>query len=202
MKHVKISGLALVISVALLALLGVATTSATVICKNNLNTNVCSEPYAVGTKGTASLTGSMTFKTTGGTTIATCTSSTVSGTLETAGSSTTTPKSNLTTLTFSGCSTTVDVLAAGTGEPHWTAGTDNGVMTTSGTRVTVNFLGVSCIFKTAATAVGTLTGGNPGTLDLNGTIPEETRNFGCPSSGILSGTYIATEPKNAWLTSG
>lgn len=96
-------------------------------------------------------------------------------------------------LTWSGCTTTVDTLAPGALEVHHIAGTDNGTLTSSGTEVTIKFLGVSCLFKTSATDIGTLTGGNPATFDISGTIPSPTGGF-CPASGNWSGAYKVTTP--------
>jgi hypothetical protein len=51
MKHLKMLGLAALAAAALTALIGAGTASATVLCKNNLNTTTCSEKYPAGTKG-------------------------------------------------------------------------------------------------------------------------------------------------------
>ena len=127
MKHLKMLGLAAIAAIAVVAFVGAGTASATVICKNNLSTEKCSEPYPVGTKGTASLQGTMTVTNTAGTTTyVTCSGSTVSSTLENAGSATTTVKSGLSSISWTGCSTTVDTIKAGSAELHHIAGTDNG----------------------------------------------------------------------------
>src|SRR5690242_744555 len=89
MKHLAKLGLAAVAAAALMAFLGAGTASATVLCKNNLNTETCSEKYPVGTVGVASLTGSGVMETLSGTVVNTCTSSTAKETLQNEGSSTT-----------------------------------------------------------------------------------------------------------------
>jgi len=202
MRYVRTLGLAAVAAAALIALAAVGTASATVICKNNLSTEKCSEPYPKGTAGKASLEPgtSMLMKGPFGETIATCTESTVTGTSANTGSATETVKSTLTSLTFSKCNHPVTVKAAGTGELHWIPGTDNGILTTTGTTVIVDeTLFGACQYVTNATSMGTVTGGNPGTFDLNAKITSEN---GCPQ-GSLSGSYIATEPTTGgWVTSG
>jgi len=186
MKYVKMLGLVAVAAMALLAFAGPA--SATVLKNAGVN-------MKVGDALSASVETSALLKTGGGTTIATCTGGTVAGKITDAGSATTTVKGSINTggLTWSGCTTTVDTLAEGTLELHYTSG-NNGTVTSSGAQVTIQFLGVSCIFKTNNTDIGTFTGGNPGTFDINGTIPQSGGGFLCPENGIWSGAYKATTP--------
>jgi hypothetical protein len=203
MKHLKMLGLAVMAAAALMALIGAASASATVICKNNLNTEKCSEPYPVGTKGTASLQGSAVMETLGGETLVTCTGSTVSSTLENAGSATTTVKSSLSSISFTGCSTTVSVISPGSAELHHIPGTDNGTLTTQNTKVTTLIFGVSCTYGTGASRdVGTTVGGNPGSMTLNTTFPKVEGGFVCPSEVRFTGKYVATSPTNAWVAAG
>jgi hypothetical protein len=200
MEYLKMLGLAAV-AAALMAFLGAGTASATVICKNNLNTEKCSEPYVKGTVGTASAEESVRFTGPFALLIGTCTESTVKGTQENNGSSTEPIKSTLTSLTFGGCTRPTTVISPGTGSLQWIPGTDNGTLFTSGTTVVIHEIPGfgTCTFKTENTKMGTVTGGNPGTLDLSATIPTVTS--GCPS-GTLSGKYKATSPSAAWITSG
>lgn len=198
MKHLKI-GLAVAVAAAVLAIGGAGTASATVICKNNLNTEKCSEPYLKGTKGTASNEGWITMTGPFGEIINRCESSTVGGTSVNTGSATETVKSTLTSLTFSKCEHVVEVINPGTGELHWIPGTDNGTLTTSGTTVVVKeTLFGDCKFLLSNTDMGTTTGGNPGHLDLKASAPSEN----CGFNGTLEGSYVATSPTAAWVTSG
>jgi hypothetical protein len=129
----------------------------------------------------------------------------VESTLENPGSSTTTVKSGLSSITWSSCTFTTDTISPGYAELHHIAGTDNGTLTTINTQVTLNTgLFGSCVFGTGATGspldVGTTVGGNPGSLTLNTTF---LRSSGlCPSTIIVSGKYVATEPTNAWVAAG
>jgi len=130
----------------------------------------------------------------GSTVVETCSMGTMSGAVATAGSTGEAVKVNVTALTWTGCTTTVDTLSKGTLEFRHELGTDNATVTSSGMEVTTQFLGVSCIFKTNNTQIGTLTGGNAATIDINGTIPQSGGGFLCPSSGVWSGTYTLTSP--------
>jgi hypothetical protein len=202
MKHLKMLGL-LAVTAALAAVFA-GSASATVICKNNLNTSVCSEPYPVGTEGTASLKAgtSMKLTDTSGNTLDTCTGSTIKSTLEKAGSATSTVKSGVSTMTFSGCTVTTDTVNGGYGELHHIAGTDNGSLTTFNTQVTVNVFS-SCVYGPSNGAnIGTTVGGNPGHLTLNMVAIKISGGFLCPETTRVTGEYVATSPTNAWVSAG
>lgn len=207
MKYLKMLGLAAMAAAVLMAIVGAGTASATVICKNNLNTEKCSEPYAVGTEGTASLAAGTTalFATTEGEVLDTCTESTIKSTLKEAGSSTTTVKSGVSTMTFGKCTFATKVLNGGSAELHWIKGTDNGTLTTFNTEVTINtvFFG-SCVYGAPSTGidVGTTVGGNPGSMTLNTVFPRISGSFICPEDGVFTGKYVATSPTNAWVAAG
>jgi hypothetical protein len=205
MKHLKTLGLAAIAAAALMAFLGAGTASATVICKNNLNTEKCSEPYAIGSEGTASLPSgtSATLTDTSGNTLDKCTASTVTGKLKSQGSGV--PAfSELTTLTFNSCTFTTKTVNPGTGELKWIAGTDNGTLVTSNTEVTINTgLFGSCIYGIASgTHVGTTVGGNPGSMTLSIVVTRFGSNFACPATTRFTAKYVATSPTNAWVSNG
>jgi hypothetical protein len=204
MKHLKTLGLAAIAAAALMAFLGAGTASATVICKNNLNTEKCSEPYPVGTEGTASLVESAKLTDTSGNVLDTCTGSTIKSTLKEAGSATTTVKSGVSTMTFTGCTFPTTVINGGSAELHWISGTDNGTLTTFNTEVTINTgLFGSCIYGPGNGAdVGTTVGGNPGSMTLNVVVTRFGGNFACPATAKFTGKYVATSPTNAWVAAG
>ncbi|MDQ3726238.1 MAG: hypothetical protein M3335_10190, partial [Actinomycetota bacterium] len=203
MKHLKTLGLAVAMAAALTALIGTATASATVICKNNTSTSNCTERYLVGTEGTASLATGTTgiLETLSGETLVTCSESVVKSTLANAGSATTTVESGLSSITFGGCTRTLATLRPGSAELHHIAGTDNGTLTTKNTEVTVNgIFGSSCVYGAgAALNVGTTVGGNPGSLTINTIVPRISGGFLCPSETRLTAKYVATNPTNAWV---
>jgi hypothetical protein len=207
MKHLKMLALAAVSVGALLAVAGVGTASATVICKNNLNTTTCSEKYPVGTEGTASLAAgtSAQLTNTAGESVETCRESVVKSTLKEAGSSMTTVKSGVSTMTFSACTFPTTVINGGSAELHHIAGTDNGTLTTFNTEVTINtFFFGSCIYGPESGAdVGTTVGGNPGSMTLNViALKKPGSSFACPETTKFTGKYVATSPTNAWVAAG
>lgn len=202
MKHLKLLGLSVMAASLLMALPGAGTASATVICKNNLNTEHCSEPYLAGAEGTASLEGTATFQ--AGSFSTECSESVVKSTLKEAGSSTTAVKSGISTITWGGCSSTTDTLNGGSAELQWIPGTDNGTLTTFDTEVTVLHTGVDCIYgaSSGGTVVGTTVGGNPGSLVVETSFPKKGGGGLCPSTGIFRAKYVATSPTNAWVSAG
>jgi len=193
MKYLKIFGLAAVAAAALTALLGAGSASATVLCTGTPSGTHCANKEVEGQQLDLSAVSSVLMKT-GSTTLTTCSASTIKAKITDAGSTTTTVKAAVEEWTYGGCTTTVDTLAKGTLEFHHLAGTDQATITSSGTEVTKQFLGVSCIFKTVNTSIGTITGGNPTTFDVNGTIPQSGGGFLCPANGTWSGTYRVTTP--------
>jgi hypothetical protein len=205
MKHLKMFGLAAVAAVAMMAVVGAGTAPATVICKNNLNTEKCSEPYPAGTKGKASLEAGTTavLETLGGSVLITCTESVVESSLEQPGSSVSTVKSAVSTITFAKCNQTVIVLKPGYAELHWIKGTDNGTLTTIGTEVTVTTIFGSCTYGTGlGLDAGTTVGGNPGSMMLSVVVPKVAGGFACPTEARVTGKYVATSPTNAWVAAG
>jgi hypothetical protein len=206
MKHLKTLGLAAVAATALMAFVGTGTVSATVLCKNNLNTEKCSEKYPVGTVGVASLTGSGVMETLSGTVLNTCTSSTAKETLQNEGSATTTVTGKVaaSAISWSGCTNPVTVLAGGEAELHWIPGTDNGTLTAKGFEVTTTLSGVSCVYGLGTTMKdwGVIVGGAPGNLEVNSIVKKVSGNFLCPAEIRLTGKYINTEPAAGYVAAG
>lgn len=128
------------------------------------------------------------------------------------------------TLNFTGCTNgaVVSVLKKGTVEIHTDPNdpegvSGNGTLTSSGAEVTVELLGVHCIFETKATDIGTLTGATTATnarkelthmatLDISATIPRTGGRSGafCGESAPWTGSYTVTSAgsavgNNGWL---
>jgi hypothetical protein len=123
--------------------------------------------------------------------------STLEATLETTGAGT--ASGLVDALSFTGCTNgwSVSVQAAGELEVHATSGY-NGTVTSSGATITgtldLFFFHVTCRYKTANTTVGTLTGGNPATLHIEGKIPFHSGSAACgkePSQ--MTGDYETAE---------
>ncbi|HEX5527058.1 MAG TPA: hypothetical protein VFX44_07660 [Solirubrobacterales bacterium] len=201
MKYVKGLALAACASVALLALFGASSASATQL--------TCTEPAGtkvfcpVGAEIHSEAEGSVVLDPPFGK--IECGEATGFGSLTEAGSSTTTPSGTPALTTLGKCNATVTVLQKGTLEVHTrnASADNNGLFTSTGTEVTVEFIGTHCIFKTNGTTVGTLTGSSTtkktATLDIEATIPRTGGRSGafCGATAALTGSLIVTKPD--WL---
>jgi hypothetical protein len=198
MKYVKMLGLAAVAAAALMAWVGAGTASATEITCGTTHHTRC----AVGQTIHADSIGVAVLDAPFGN--VEC-ESTVAGPVSDAGSSVTTARGNITTLDWTNCGgDTVHTLASGSLEIHTDppngSNTGNGILTSSGARVTVVHLGVHCIFETNNTEIGTVTGstntGHHAILHINAIIPRVGGGGGvfCGSSAPWTGTYTVTTP--------
>jgi hypothetical protein len=104
----------------------------------------------------------------------------------------------ISTLVFNNCTNewVVDVENAGSLAIHYTSGS-NGTLTSTGARVTATRAGLSCIYETNATDIGTLTGeagpNGEATLDIAASIPRVGGSFLCGgSTATWTGSYITT----------
>jgi hypothetical protein len=184
MKYLKMLGLAAVAAMALMAFAGPA--SAT-----TLEVGGVKQSKAVTIEATIKAGTSAILKDTNNATVDTCTASTVKGTTNVVTGATVTGP--ISTLSFSGCSHTTDVIKPGTLHVAHSGGT-NGTVSSSGAEVTVQstIFGASCIAKTGAgTNIGTLTGVLAGqaTMHINGVIP-----MGLCGDAVWTGTYVVTSP--------
>ncbi len=205
MKHLKTLGLLVTAAALLTAIIGASTASATVICKNNLNTSTCSEPYAIGTEGTASLVSGTTalLTDTTGKTLDTCKGSTVTSKLKSQGKGVP-AQSELSTLTFTTCTFPTKAVNPGRGELKWIEGTDNGTLFTYETEVTINtILFGTCSYGPGnGTDVGTTEGGNPGSMTLNLVVKKLAGGAACPETGKFTAKYVAASPTAGWVSNG
>jgi len=207
MKFLKVLGLAAVAAAALMAFVGAQTASATVLCKvqgtGATTGTTCPEGEAYssgqeihavldpGTKATLKTE----FKT------IECTESTVKGSTSAEVEETLSGPEG--TLTFGGCNCTVTVLKAGTVSITWISGTHNATLKSNGSESTVScstiFGTVHCIYVTENTDLGTLTGGNPATLDANAEIPRLATSALCSAKALWEAKYEVTTPKPLYV---
>jgi hypothetical protein len=165
MKHLKMLGLAVVASAALIAVIGAGSASATELCSTA--TTACSgTKYGKGTKLVAGNTGNVVLITR--VTTITCTASTIEAETTSAGGAGTTAVTGKTTaLTFTGCtrtggekcavkSTNLGTVSLTGGAASTTAGFNYNVTSKTGANVTCGFF-INCTFFTEET---TLTGTN------------------------------------------
>jgi len=202
MRCIKTLGGLFLAVIALTALAGAGTASATVLCKNNLNTEKCSGRYSVGTEFKTHLTGTAVM-TTSFKNIS-CEEASGEGKLESEGSSTETPWGKGTG-TYGKCNCEVKVLATGTLEVHHIAGTDNGTVTFKGTEVTAScatiFGSVHCIYSTGVgTDVGTLASGSPAKAEFKeANIPRLPTSGLCAEKAQLDATFEMTMPNPLYV---
>jgi hypothetical protein len=210
MKYLKMLGLAAVAAMALTAIIGAGTASATELYK--YTTPSANDTLGAGTAIEATLKGgtSALLKDTGGSTNDTCTGSTVGGTITNSGGSGLAVSGTITTLDFTGCTHTTDPLPNseiktesgvihkeyGTLEIKWISGTTNGTVVSKNTKVTVQstVFGISCVANTGeGTVIGTLTGAKSSTehatMHINGVI-----EMGICGDSTWTGTYLVTNP--------
>jgi hypothetical protein len=175
MKHLKMLGLALVAAASLMAFAGSASAA------------VLTSPAGTDYTGTLESTATESLLLKAGFANITCTASTVSGAVKT---NTTVAEGAITTLSFSNCNATVDVLKNGSLKVA-----SGGAVTGSGSEVTVSALGTSCVYGTGAgTSLGTLKGGTPASLTINASLPKISGGFACASPAGWSGKYTVTQP--------
>jgi hypothetical protein len=185
MKYVKMLGLLAVAAAALMAFAGVA--SATTL------TSPTGTTYTGEIKAEAGTTELHCPFTT-----VSCTKSTVAGKVENSGAGVT-AGGKISSLTFTGCNFPVTVLKPGSLEIHHTSGY-NGTLTSTGAEITIETSIASCLYKTSATDVGSLTGGSPAKLAINSAaIPRTGHSFFCGSSGQWTGSYEVTSPTSLYV---
>jgi hypothetical protein len=124
-------------------------------------------------------------------------SSTIEGKIESHGTGVT-AKGNLSTLNLTSCTNSWHVTSTTNGsiEIHYTSG-HNGLLTSSGMQIDATRLGVTCVYNTLNTPLGTVTGGNPAIIHINGWLP---LNSGLssglcgsgPTNAQILGSYITT----------
>lgn len=103
----------------------------------------------------------------------------------------------VTSLVFSGCTEGwhVTVVSAGALSVEHTEG-DNGYVFSTGATIEATKFGISCRYATTNTKIGTLTGGSPATLDIQGAIPFHSGSFFCSSSPVnWTGSYSIAAPE-------
>lgn len=198
MKHVKLPGLIVVAAMALMALLGVGTASATVLCKTATGGLECGEgwKYSGTVKGSLASGTSAVMKNTSGTTQNTCTSGTAEGSAS-AGGATSTVTGSSSGLSLSGCSSTTDILKGCAGEIHSISGTSNGTATVKGCETTSVLNGVSCTYGAGeGIDVGVVEEGGSGeAANVIQVVSKVGGSFLCPATTVLEASVVRTAPE-------
>ena len=204
MKYLKMLGLAAVAAAALMAFVGASTASATVLCSTT--TTPCNSTLPLGTRIGFESESSSIVKETGanGSTLDTCERSIVTGELTSVGGASSNPRGPITTFDWEKCTWTTTTIALGklevtgplTGTSNGTVKSDAEVKWTT----SIPLFG-SCVYGfIAGVSLGTLTEGNPATIDINAVITRLSGSaFACPQTANWSATYVAFEPANTTI---
>ena len=199
MKPVKMLALAAA-AAALMALTGAATASATTLCKNNTTTAKCSATYGPNTVIEGSLKSANTIlENTFGVTLGSCNTSTVKLEVMKAGSSTETVSGPITGLTFGGVGCNITKVEAKTFEIHQIVNTDNGTLTAGNFQLSIPVSGETCIYGGTSVDLGTLEGGAPATIKLNGVLNLVNKCTAGPADVVWTGEYSLSAPEKGML---
>jgi hypothetical protein len=198
MKYLKTLLAVALAATAVMAIAGVGSASATVLCLDATCTTKAKVSQVVSAsleQDTTALVRSNAFKTE-------CSISTIKMEVQKAGGAAETVSGPLTGLTFGGPCTngcTVTVNALGTFEIHHIAASVNGQVISKNLTLTVNCGFIVCSFITAKTGtpIGTLTGsskfvGATATLDVSAGLITEKGN--CGSMAEWEGSYLVSTP--------
>jgi hypothetical protein len=184
MKYVKMLGLLAVAAAAMMAFAGVASATTVKSGGANYTSTITAE------SSNSKLHGSFIT--------VSCTGSHVEGKVESHGAGVT-AEGKIGKLSFSGCNYTVTVKKTGSLIAH-TGTTPNGTLTSTGAEIAIHTSVGECVFTTSSTPIGTLTGGNNATLDIDSSaIPRTGGSFFCGSSGEWTGNYTVSVPSNLTL---
>jgi len=183
MRHSKKIGLLAVVAAATLAF--AASASATVVTTTTGGEVETPTIHAVSENGHVTLANSIAN--------IEC-SSTAEGKVESHGEEAP-ATGKISSLTFTGCTNGWHVTANAPGSlsVNWTSGY-NGDLYSSGANVSTTRFGVTCNYETNNTTIGTVSGGNPATLNIEGNIPIAAgSSFLCGSGNAKwSGSYVTT----------
>ncbi len=187
MKYLKMLGLLTLAAIALMAPAGSASATILTSPAGTEYTGPISASLAAGTEAVLKSAFIGEIK---------CGESTIKGEIEHQGA-TETASGKLTSLTFTKCNATISVLKTGSLEGHTDSesANGNGILTSSGTEVTVEIVGLHCIFSSSNTTLGTITGGSPAAFTANSApIPRSGGRSGafCGTSALWTANYAAS----------
>ncbi len=183
MKYIKILGLMAVAAAAFMAMAGSA--SATIIESTS---------GQLGAKSIIESTGTNAVLKAGFATVE-CAHSEVDGEVTNAGGVGKAVEGKVNNLKFSSCNMTVTTLKSGTLAIHHTSG-KNGTLTSTGAEVKVDNHSTSCVYGTNGTDIGTVTGGEPATLNASASLTKISGGFLCASTATWTASYTVTVPNN------
>ncbi|MDQ3724620.1 MAG: hypothetical protein M3335_01815 [Actinomycetota bacterium] len=187
MRHLKKLALTVAAVAALSAVVSVGTASATALYSGGAMLGAGTKVEVTGTNGVFKA-GFATFE---------CSHSELEGKTSSTGGASETVQIPLSTSIFRECNSTWKTLKNGAWTLHWTSGS-NATVTSEGWEFTVTLGGsTSCVYGTpTATDIGTLTGGNPATLNASASFTRIAGGFLCanPATWTMNFTFITPRP--------
>jgi hypothetical protein len=201
MKHLKMLGLAMTATLALMAFAS-GSAQATALCTST-DTPACTNAHAYLADtaiGFSPTSGTSIAHTAGGNTLFTCTSVSLKGKTTSTGSSGKAISMTINSLTWSGCSQTMHTIANGSLSFKWINGTHNATVEGQGTQWTYVIFGSSCTYGFGnGTHLGTLTGGEQPILKIAATVTRLAGGTLCPATMGFDAELAITEPHAAFF---
>jgi hypothetical protein len=204
MRYLKMLGLCLAAALALSALLGAGTASATKLCSVNTAPCPAGNTYGKGTAIKAQLVPGTTSVVSSGFVTVVCTESTMTGKTTSDGGGTGVPVTgSISSVTWKGCKTTSgSACTASALNTPWGASLSgsggSGTMTVTGAAGKFT-CSVTCEYEAKSASVS-VSGGNPATIKANSVgFSRIGGSFLCSSSASWSAEYEVTSPKPAFV---
>ncbi|HET8955698.1 MAG TPA: hypothetical protein VFN18_08585 [Solirubrobacterales bacterium] len=203
MKFLKMVGLAALVATALMAVAGVGSASASVLCKTK--TNPCTSKWTKGTAlefalkaGTSAL-----WREKSGTTLKTCTNATIKGSISVEGNASEAVKLSVpgSGFVWSSCTTSTETLKGGEIEIKNITGTENGTVILKGFEFATKFILGSCSYGmgVSGTDLGTLTASATGDAVIDGNALLFNANGICCPEVVWIEEFTLISPKETPL---
>ncbi|HXQ88253.1 MAG TPA: hypothetical protein VN733_01320 [Solirubrobacterales bacterium] len=200
MKQLKMLWLAVVAAAVVMAYAGAGSASATVLCEEFEIPCPAGKIYPAGTTVSAGLKpeGQSIFRATTGEELEACSMSNLAGSTSNKGAEKEAVKGEILKLSFAECSNAVAAPVLGQFEIEYVTGANNtrANLTFKGTQITINLFGfVDCVYGAGAGLfIGTMTGGEPGTIHVNTVLTKVNGGFLCPTTIYWEAPYEVTAP--------
>jgi len=206
MKHLKLLGLVVVASAALMALVGASTASAGILCKNY--SEPCNSILKKGEALSSQLGAKKKARINTTFAVAECNKSTLSGKVAKQGAKGEVPEVTVETLSFTECNCEVFVLKDGTYYVSTIPETGNGTAIGTGqefvTQCNTIFGKMKCTWVTNNTPLGEVEGGSPAVIDVFNADPqlnEAASSPLCEEEAFWYGEYEITNPTALFVVS-
>lgn len=191
MTKLKMLMLVVAATACLMALVGVGSASATVLCKTA--TSPCGATYGVGTKFNATLKSGTTTTFETGLGSIECSESEMAGEISEAGSKSLTVKIPLGTYKFSLCNGLITIIVKPKLILHWKPIFRFSVTLELGIKITLHLGGVACTYG-GESNVGESVGEPTTEIKVNGTLQKVEGGFLCPTTATWKGEYTVNAP--------